>query len=125
MTTPNAAAASLLNEFSDALAKVIADKVAAQLLEVIANVQQPQPWRLLSTTEAAAVLCRSRRWMLTAVKERGLPYVRLDGGGLAFDPEDLQSWARSRRIPPVEPRATPCRGIAIPLSMTPGGRESD
>ena len=47
-------------------------------------------------SEVAARLGRSTRW----VRERAgdLAFVRLDGGALAFDLEDVRCFARERRI---------------------------
>ena len=48
------------------------------------------------------MLGRSERSVHTYVKDRGLPYIRLDGGALAFDPDDVRAWARARRVPAAE-----------------------
>jgi predicted DNA-binding transcriptional regulator AlpA len=94
------------------LADVIAAKVIAVLRETV-NVQAAEPWRLLDVGEVAMMLGRSPRWVHGAVKERGLPHVRLDGGALAFDPEAVRRWAEARSIPRQTPDPA-CTALAHP-----------
>ncbi len=96
---------ALLDEIVSLLAAELAPAVANEL-ERRSPKPSPacgEPWRLLDVEEVAAILGRSRRWVHGAVKERGLPYLRLDGGALAFDPEDVRAWAQARRVPAAEP----------------------
>jgi predicted DNA-binding transcriptional regulator AlpA len=90
----------------DTLVELVAERVATRVLADIAA-QAPaslagESWRLLDVDEVADMLGRSPRQVHTYAKERGLPYVRLDGGALAFDPEDVKAWARARRVPAAE-----------------------
>jgi hypothetical protein len=89
-------------------------RILQQLLEevaglVVARLEAGSPapveaesWRLLSVDQVAELFGRSSRWVHSAVKDRGLPYVRLDGGGKMFDPVDVRAWARARRVPAVD-----------------------
>jgi predicted DNA-binding transcriptional regulator AlpA len=92
----------LINELVALVADALAPKLAEELSRAIPPPQVAEPWRLVGVVEVAAMLGRSRRWVHGAVKERGLPYIRLDGGALAFDPHDVKEWARGRRVPAVE-----------------------
>ena len=83
----------------------LAQRVAELLAERGQSPPPGEPWRLLGVDEVAAVLGRSRRWVHGAVKERGLPHIRLDGGALAFDLEDVRAWALARRVPAAEGEA--------------------
>lgn len=88
----------LTNDVLDGLLDELADRVAERL----ASAPSPSPspasegWRLFSVGELAERMGRSTRWVHEAVKTRGLPYVRLDGGGKAFDLEDVRVWALTR-----------------------------
>lgn len=89
----------------DALVGLVAARVAALVITEIESVVSPamsEPWRLVDVEEVAAMLGRSTRWVHQSVKERGLPFVRLDGGALAFDPDDVRAWALARRVPALE-----------------------
>lgn len=57
-----------------------------------------EPWRLLTLEDACERLSRSGRWVRERVKSGELPVVRLDGGALAFEIEDLQAFAAARRV---------------------------
>ena len=93
--------AELLDRLVVELADVLAPRVAAELAAQLSP-SGGEPWRLVGVEEVAAALGRSRRWVHGAVKERGLPFIRLDGGALAFDLEDVRAWALDRRVPAVE-----------------------
>lgn len=85
----------------DELVSLIADAIAPRVAELVrpnSNGQDPagEPWRLLDLEETAARLGRSTRWVRDHKREIG--YVRLDGGALAFDVEDLKRFARERRV---------------------------
>lgn len=85
-------------EVLEAIAEQLAPRIVAQLdgrLPATAA-EYGEPWRLLTLKEAAARLGRSERWVRERKEQIG--YVRLDGGALAFDVEDLQAFARERRV---------------------------
>jgi predicted DNA-binding transcriptional regulator AlpA len=89
----------------DSLVELVAERVAERVLVELRNVTPAplaEPWRLLDVDEVAAMLGRSPRSVHTFAKERGLAFIRLDGGALAFDPDDVQAWARARRVPAAE-----------------------
>jgi Helix-turn-helix domain len=56
-------------------------------------------WRLLTLNEAAAALTRSPRWLRERVSRGELPVIRLDGGALSFQLEDLEAFVNARRVP--------------------------
>ena len=78
----------------------LAERVAGRVLAEIATHSEPtsEPWHLLDVEEAAARLGRSGRWVRERAKRGDLPFVKLDGGALAFDLEDVRSFAHERRI---------------------------
>lgn len=84
-------------ELVEAVAAQVAARVTAELAD--ADARPAEPWRLLKLEEAAARLGRSERWLRERATRRGeLPYVRLDGGALAFLVEDLEAYAWARRV---------------------------
>jgi predicted DNA-binding transcriptional regulator AlpA len=113
----------LLDAFLDELAARLAPRIAAELADRLEPTES-DPWRLLNVVEVATMLGRSRRWVSDAVKNRGLPVTRLDGGALAFDPEAVRAWALDRQVPAREPsmlapRLHPSRnGSGDPASVT-------
>jgi excisionase family DNA binding protein len=118
----------LLVEVVDRIAGALAPRLSDALVACCER-PAPEPWRLLDVDEVAATLGRSRRWVHGAVKERGLPFVRLDGGALAFDPEDVRAWARARRVPAAEPtplatRLQPPRDAAPRAALDGSGRRA-
>jgi len=84
----------LVAALAEELAPLIAAELAAQLPPATA-----EPWHLLDLEEAAQRLGRSPRWVRERAKTGVLPHVRLDGGALAFELDDLREFARDRRIP--------------------------
>ena len=87
----------MLGPLLDALAEELAPRVAAALNGRGPSApEEPEPWRLFDLKEAAARLGRSERWVRQRKAQIG--YVRLDGGALAFDLEDLRGFARARRV---------------------------
>jgi excisionase family DNA binding protein len=78
----------------------VVDRLTERLRPLLAPVpaEQSAPWRLLTTEEAAARFGRSERWVRDRVKRGELAYVRLDGGALAFDEDDLRAFAQARRV---------------------------
>jgi predicted DNA-binding transcriptional regulator AlpA len=89
----------LLDLIVDAVAERVAERLRPML---IAPTIEQEPWHLVGVDDVARALGRSRRWVHGAVKERGLPFIRLDGGALAFDLQDVQAWAESRRVPAAD-----------------------
>jgi predicted DNA-binding transcriptional regulator AlpA len=85
------------------LVELLADAVAERVLAALQRSQpapsSSEPWRLLDVDGVGEMLGRSRRTVHAYVKDRGLPYIRLDNGALAFDPDDVKAWARARRVP--------------------------
>lgn len=88
---------------AEALLELVADLVAARVADRLRpesqNATPIEDWRLLSIAEAAERMGRSTRWVRDRAKRGDLPYVRLDGGALAFDVDDLRAFALARRIP--------------------------
>jgi hypothetical protein len=82
----------------DALLDELADRVADRLAATDRPTVEPEPWRLLNVREAAERLGRSERWVRARVKSGDLATVRLDGGALAFDVDDLRAFAAERRV---------------------------
>jgi hypothetical protein len=84
----------------DTILDELAQRVAARLAE--SNGKQapaePEAWRLLDVEDVATMLGRSTRWVRERVRRGDLAHVRLDGGALAFDPEDVRAFARARRV---------------------------
>lgn len=113
----------LLEGFVDQVAQAVAERVRAEL-EAADPVVEREPWRLLSVDEVAERLGRSRRWVHQAVKERGLPFVRLDGGSLGFELEQVQAWVRARQVPAVDcpPLAGRSQGARRAASAQGSGR---
>jgi excisionase family DNA binding protein len=81
-------------EFVEAVANAVVMQLRPQF-EVRNGVKD---WELWNIKEAAARLGRSQRTVRKWAKDGRLTHVRLDGGALAFDPEDVQAFARARRI---------------------------
>jgi hypothetical protein len=88
----------------DELVALIADAIAPRVAELVrpetngaaSGAPAGEPWRLLDLEETAARLGRSPRWVRD--HKHAIGYVRLDGGALAFDVEDLRRFARERRV---------------------------
>ena len=85
-----------------------------------------EPWRLIDVNEAAERLGRSTRWVRDRAKTGELPWVKLDGGALAFELRDLQAFARARRVVLEEPEtlAARLRAAHEPASAN-GSRQRD
>jgi excisionase family DNA binding protein len=81
----------------DELVERISDRVVEKLAG-IPPAKQGEPWMLLSLEEASQRLGRSERWVRERVREGKLTVVRLDGGALAFELDDLREFARIRRL---------------------------
>lgn len=84
--------------FLDELAERVAAKLANELEGRQPAPDAGEPWRLLTLKEAAARLGRSERWLRERAKRGDVAHVRLDGGALAFDVDDLREFARARRV---------------------------
>lgn len=87
----------LLDEFAARVADALAPKIAVALRDQLGPAAA-DPWRLLDVEQAAARLGRSSRWLRGKAKSGAIPYVRLDGGALAFELDDLRAFAASRRV---------------------------
>lgn len=85
-------------ELLEQLVAAIADAVAARLAPECPVRPVEEAWRLLTLEETAERLTRSTRWVRQRAKDGLLPFVRLDGGALAFDPDDVRAFADSRRV---------------------------
>jgi hypothetical protein len=79
------------------LVEAIAGVIAAEVRPSIAA--REDRWQLWNIEETGARLGRSERWIRERVRRGDLPHVKLDGGALAFDPEDVRRFAASRRVP--------------------------
>jgi hypothetical protein len=95
----NDARDGLLEELVAALAAELAPRLAAELAGQVPSAPTAERWHLLDVEEAAARIGRSTRWVRDRAKLGDLPHVRLDGGALAFELDDLREFARERRIP--------------------------
>jgi hypothetical protein len=89
----------LTEQLVAALAEELAPRLALELAAQLPAPPAAEPWHLLDLEEAAARLGRSSRWVREKAKTGVLPHVRLDGGALAFELDDLREFARDRRIP--------------------------
>lgn len=87
-----------VGQLLDELVERLAARLEAALSPDPAEHGGAEAWRLLKLDEAAAILGRSERWVRERVKGGELPHVRLDGGALAFQLEDLQAFAAARRV---------------------------
>lgn len=89
--------AELLEQLVRGLAEELAPRVAAELA---ASSGGEEPWRLWTLEDVCARLGRSERTVRAWVKRGQLPHVRLDGGALAFEPDDVRAFAQARRVGP-------------------------
>src|SRR5262249_50048712 len=95
-----------LDSFLDLVVERLIPPLTAELATTFSHFQpEAEPWRLLNVDEVATRLGRSTRWVRERVKRGQLPHVRLDGGALAFEIEDVQAFAAARRISAAEPPA--------------------
>jgi hypothetical protein len=119
VTVPEHFLEALVAELADALAPKVAAELATRSAVPAAG---EEPWRLLDVEQTGARLGRSTRWVRERAKRGELPFVKLDGGGLAFRLEDLQEFARARLVPP-DGRSDPLAGRLRPLGdPAPGAR---
>ncbi|SRR6266545_2538735 len=88
---------NLTLELPEGVVEAIAAAVAAKLAS-ISSPSAEAGWQLLRVEDVASRLGRSTRWVREQVKRGHLPYVRLDGGALAFELADVQTFASARRI---------------------------
>jgi len=103
---PSVESADALARLLDLMAEQLAPRIAAELADAFPEEHaEAEPWRLLDVADAAARFGRSTRWVREQAKRGQLPFVRLDGGPLAFQLEDVQAFARARRISAGEPTA--------------------
>jgi len=87
----------------------LADRVAERLRPFMAPAPALEAWRLLDVEQAAERLGRSTRWVRERAKRGELPFVRLDGGALAFEEDDLRAFAMARRVAAEEPEVLAVR----------------
>jgi excisionase family DNA binding protein len=78
--------------------EIVAAVVAELEQRAPAATSGEEPWRLWTLEEVCERLGRSDRTVREWVKRGLLPRERLDGGAWAFDPEDVKTFARARRI---------------------------
>ena len=101
--------ATVAPEALEQLLDLIAERIARRTVELASPLQSEEserdPWHLLNVEEVAARLGRSTRWVRERAKRGQLPFVRLDGGALAFELVDVQDFARERRISATKPLA--------------------
>lgn len=90
--------AELVEQFVAALVEELAPRIAAELAASLPAAELAEPWRLYDLEEAAGMFGRSTRWVRERVKRGELPFVKLDGGALAFELDDLQAFAEARRV---------------------------
>jgi excisionase family DNA binding protein len=89
----------LTEQLVAALAEELVPRLALELAAQLPPLPAAEPWHLLDLEQAAERLGRSTRWVRERAKRGDLPFVRLDGGRLAFELDDLREFARDRRIP--------------------------
>jgi hypothetical protein len=85
----------------EALLDELADRVADRLRDLHVPAAEPAvaaPQPLANLDDAAAYFKRSTRWVRGKAKAGDLPYVRLDGGALAFLWADLEAFVHARRV---------------------------
>jgi predicted DNA-binding transcriptional regulator AlpA len=87
----------ILDELADLVAAHVVDRLDADRARLEDG--QVEAWHLVDVDEVGAMLGRSRRWVHGAVKDKALPYIRVDGGKLMFDAADVRAWCRSRGVP--------------------------
>jgi predicted DNA-binding transcriptional regulator AlpA len=95
----------LTEQLVAALAEELAPRLALELAAYLPPPSAAEPWHLLDLEQAAECLGRSTRWVRERAKRGELPFVRLDGGALAFEQADLRAFAQARRVPAGEPEA--------------------
>jgi hypothetical protein len=96
----------LLEQLVAALADEVAERLGPELAASLAGMTTAaaaERWRLWPVDEVASRLGRSTRWVRERVRRGDLPHVRLDGGALAFDPDDVRAFAGGRRLPAEGP----------------------
>lgn len=94
----------ILDSVLDLVVERLTPAITADLASTLSEIRRETlHWRLLNVEEAAARLGRSSRWVRERVKRGQLPYIKLDGGALAFELGDVQAFAEARRISAGEP----------------------
>jgi hypothetical protein len=76
----------------------LVERVASRLAELQPAHVESEPWRLLTSAEAACCFGRSERWLRDRVRKGEIAVVRLDGGAPMFALEDVQAFAAAHRI---------------------------
>jgi hypothetical protein len=85
------------------LIDAIADAVAAKLQAQPPQREEGDPWELWNVDEVCRRLGRSKRWVGERTRSGELPHIRLDGGAKAYNPHDVKTFARARRVPMDDP----------------------
>jgi hypothetical protein len=76
----------------------LVERVASRVVELQPGRVESEPWRLLTSAEAAACFGRSERWLRDRVRKGEIAVVRLDAGRPMFALEDLRAFAAAHRI---------------------------
>jgi Helix-turn-helix domain len=111
----------LLDVLLDRVVERLVPPIAAELAALPKAEPEGEPWRLLTAEDAAARLGRSARWVRERAKRGDLPFVRLDGGALAFEIDDVRAFAQARRIPAAAPSPLAARLQETSKSASPAG----
>jgi excisionase family DNA binding protein len=104
-STPNAPSTppGPLDVLLDLVVERLVSPIAAELAALPRAEPEAEAWHLLTVQEVAARLGRSARWVRERAKRGDLPFVRLDGGALAFEIDDVRAFAQARRVPATAP----------------------
>jgi hypothetical protein len=116
--------ADLFGQIVDEIAAEVADRVVRMLTAETVETPPPSEWRLLST-EQTAELGRSQRWVRERAKTGELPWVKLDSGPLAFLPDDVEAFARARRVPAEADFPLTSRLPGVPQAASANGSRAD
>lgn len=116
----------LLEQLVATLAEELAPRLALELAAQLPPPPASKTWSLLDLEQAAARLGRSPRWVRERAKRGDLPFVKLDGGALAFELDDLRAYASDRRVgdDKVEALAGRLQAVRDPASRN-GSRDVD
>jgi excisionase family DNA binding protein len=135
VTTVGAGTVGLPPTFFEPLLDLVVERLVPPLTAELATALHQvdtanETWRLLDVDEVAIRLGRSARWVRERAKQGQLPFVRLDGGALAFELEDVHAFARARRVsagkpPPLAGRLHDVRNRALPESSAQGERATN
>jgi excisionase family DNA binding protein len=82
----------------DLFVQQIAKELAARVVDQLEITPAPT-WKLLTAADVATRLGRSESWVRERARTGSLPHVQLDGGSRRFLPDDVEAYARARRVP--------------------------